>query len=253
MPSWIPGSRGQRRGAPNATINQEESRFARREMHELKRRVPFLSGQEVLDVEFTATDVTNGYKDIEHLLGRKIRGWYPMRDDAPPVWVEAHRSTILSLATGDTTMVWEVEDDDWRGAYNTSTGQFTAPHTGLYELTPAIFVTGVVDGKRFLVRTAIGGSQVRLNDSKIASNTGSTNLALGRTQRMQLTAAQVVTFIVNNGDTVARDTPTNSDQDYLTIRSDDSPPTEDSTNNPDDTKYLRLCSPRTRTMDLWVW
>lgn len=188
-----------------------------------------------------------GETSIAHGLGSKPTDVIPIKDLAPQVYVQAHRSAAYSLTVGDKDMIWEVEDYDWGGNYSTSTGVFTAPHTGLYRVTPAIFVTSVVDGKRFLVRTYVDGSQVRLNDAKIASSTGATNLALGRPQDIRLTANEALKFVVNNGDTAARTTPTNSDQDFLTIRSDDSwsEGTHDATN-------LKIWSARTRTMSFLV-
>jgi len=95
------------------------------------------------------------------------------------VYVESNRSTPQSITTGD-KLIFDNELFDLQGAYNNSTGIFTAPYDGLYEFNlNAVFTgSGLLSSNSFIevlknsatyqyIGLTLGGSIALLNSTII--------------------------------------------------------------------------------------
>lgn len=75
----------------------------------------------------------------------------------PKWWVAANANNNVANSTNDTaeTFVFPVETVDTANAYNTSTGKYTAPHTGYYYTNAKVLVQGINSNTTYYADIAI--------------------------------------------------------------------------------------------------
>lgn len=110
---------------------------------------------------------------------------------------------------------FNVVDEDSNSAYNSSTGEWTAPEAGLYQISSTIRVNTLVDGKRVLLSLFVDGSEVIRNGNYAGA--ASATLTESLSTVLRLTAGQVVKIVGYNGDTVARTLHATSAANFLSI------------------------------------
>jgi len=98
-------------------------------------------------------DLVLGQNDLEHKLGRKLRGWEVVKGAASRADFFAYRDANVALADNAyTDVVFNAEIHDNGGVYDTSTGRFTAPHDGLYQFSTTLYGSVFPDGGRLLAQ-----------------------------------------------------------------------------------------------------
>mgnify|MGYP001560506606 CR=1 FL=1 len=214
---------------------------------ELYRAAPWINGHLVEDVALGV-----GVLDVPHGLGRKLRGWMVVRDDSKQLRLAAEKSGDFALsnfnAWNDITG-WSATSAD--ASFNTTTGVWTCPHTGLYRLDLHCIVSSVADG-------TYAGARIL----EVAGNVSAHHVVLVRgpsVARLPLSWPVLVTAgqtfkpqAYRNVGSLSVLASNDTAKTRFMVQSDDTI-TEDRAGNPDETKYLRLYSARERTVSLVVF
>lgn len=107
----------------------------------------------------------------------------------------AYRSGTTQSIAGNTltTVIFNAEDFDEGADYNTSTGEWTVPATGWYDVATAIYINSIGSSDRVYADFAVNGSET----FRFFDDTGFSNqVVVSGSFPMKLTAADVVTVRV---------------------------------------------------------
>jgi hypothetical protein len=150
----------------------------------------FVKG-DYLEVFFTQNSGANRNYDDVHLSVNKRQSPQTLAG-GPIVAFAAQTDSGAAIGTSATDVVFDEKVFDSHGAFNASTGIFTAPESGPYSFTALIY-TGAVTlstGDRVLCRYLVNGNEVH----QFRKN------GTGAGQAFTPTAS--VLFVLNRGDTV---------------------------------------------------
>lgn len=111
---------------------------------------------------------------------------------ATPEGFSASRSTNQSLSAGTfTTIVFDTEGADQGSDYNNSTGEWTVPETGWYQVASYITFNALADQERYAVRFLVGGTARAVIVDVSSAEAGS--WTAGGSVPLYLTSGNVVT------------------------------------------------------------
>ena len=127
-------------------------------------------------------------------------------NDKANCYVKATRtSSTQSLTAGSTTLIFNTEADDTRNAYNTTTGVFTAPWTGEYEVSAWLEITGTALAISYVTvvkqgSTSIGYFTVALSSTLlVGGGTFRVSLAAGETLELKSTITGTSPVLTTSG------------------------------------------------------
>lgn len=207
---------------------------------------PILDGRLIEDVSLNAY-VAN---DIEHKLGRALKGWFLVKQKASLCDVHAYIDSAQSIPTGANTDVeYDTETYDLGSCFDTATGYVTTPHKGYYDVSAAVSLLALGDGKESLIFLYDGTTELARGERVQAGAAGSHTRTLSARVRIDANKAVRVRCYHNSG--VNEDTRTGT-WNYFIVRAVNELH-DDQTNSPDEAKFLRLYSSRDMTASLWVF
>lgn len=244
----IPGERGGRLGQ-DGELNRLESQEARRlglPRPDLMRLAMIGSGGFPWEDGHAVTATLSvGSNSIAHGLGSTPSYVLPIKDEAPPVFVEAYHNAVGGTQTcaGSTIIEVDTETTDWGGDFNTGTYTFAAPHAGIYTCEAAVTLTAVADAAQ--VATYLSCSVLGTRWFGSHAQGASSNVAQGSALLLNLSSAETVQLGCYS--TSSNTVRTGLDETRMLVSSDDawSEGVHDSTN-------LTIWSKRARTITFWV-
>ena len=138
----------------------------RRSLYEL---CPLLDGRLIEDQALSAHTAN----DIQHKLGRKLKGYQIVKDDAPPSSFRAYPSGTVNLANAtDVQIQLNTVAYDVNGDFDTAAYDFTAPRDGLYQFSAVVGVVSLAVSDYYYPRLTVNGTPV---DSGGTVATGATD------------------------------------------------------------------------------
>lgn len=172
----------------------------------------------------TGTNVASG-EVITIECSIPILGWsssVTMSSDSD-TRVCAARAYNSSTAVGNgavATIVYGTVDADSHGAYNSSTGEYTIPTSGWYEIdASAIFASASFSAAGTVqLSVYVGGSQKSEIGRFYVPATATYNLTVGGGDCIYLNAGQVVTIRINHGEATSRSLAGTSNRNYFSVR-----------------------------------
>ena len=217
---------------------------------EMVRRVPFLDGRFIEDVELSA----HSANDVEHKLGRKLRGWRLVRS---PFVGESFHVTLNSTDTGGavastpSTVAYDTEEHDTHGVI--AAGIFTAPRDGLYSFVASVEVSSLADGDDQRVEL------VKNNTTAIASGEDYPGASASHATQVvanaiRLSKDDTVRVKVTQSNASNQNIAGDPKETYFMGRAiDELGDAQSELSVADQAKYLRLYSSCKRTVSLWVF
>jgi len=195
--------------------------------------------------------LVTGANQIEHKLGRTMRGWQVVRDDARPVFVRAYHNAVGGAQTLVAATVTKVKLDvkvaDWGNDFDVSNYIFTTPHAGIYYVDGSVTLGTVADTVQMVSWLGINpGGERNLGGHK----QGGASLATQATGVVWFVAKAVQMSLWTYVSSGTPSVYTGEDETRMVVRSDESLTEAPST---DASKYLNLYSARSRTVTLKVW
>ena len=188
--------------------------------------------------------------DIQHGLGRKLRGYIKVLDNTEPAYTRAYRNAALSIDDNtNTSMALDAESYDVGSNFGSNV--FTAPVDGLYDVTAQVTYTGLGDGEPARIYLQKNGAGTETKGARIATGAAS-EVTLLLQDRIQLSASDTIRPITwYDGAAATEALNVASDSNYMTVRLVTELYSRQS--EIDATKFLRLYSTCARTVSLWVF
>lgn len=212
-------------------------------------QVPWLNGVLLEDITLDP----DGRNDIAHGLGKNYRGWMVASLKHTPTAFRAYLASNTSTTTGS-TLVCDTEDYDYAGAYDTSTGAYTAPAAGFYQFEVSTWWDDMADGNFVYIDFRVNGSTVRYSDIDF-TGAGPSDVLRHDHFVIRLDKGDVVSAAVFQGFGAARTLFGGTDNTYFSggLESTPMPYEAPDTEDVDRFLYLPLYSSGSPTVSLWVF